>query len=228
MRRTRQTTPEAIENEAEEAARPIPRPATLAVEALLLQIGRKIAELAGAPRRRRKLARHTERRRYARAARVQHNRKGAARAAVIVSEQRWTVFANVGRATVECGRLKYTKSSRKDTRLLDDWPRLHQRGFFCLPLRWGAFGQRTRYRLHCARLPARPMFRGYAEKTEQAPGRARTGRQRQQAGCEASPTLCRSVYRAAARARWVGQVVASTADEAIETVAVEFRTDIRS
>jgi hypothetical protein len=33
------------------------------------------------------------------------------------------------------------------------------------------------------------------------------------------------VYRAAARARYVGQVVASTADEAIEAAAVEFRTD---
>jgi hypothetical protein len=30
---------------------------------------------------------------------------------------------------------------------------------------------------------------------------------------------------AAARARWVGRVIASTADETIETAAVEFRTD---
>jgi hypothetical protein len=36
-----------------------------------------------------------------------------------------------------------------------------------------------------------------------------------------------SAYRAAARARWVGQVVASTADEAIDVAAVEFRADIR-
>jgi hypothetical protein len=35
------------------------------------------------------------------------------------------------------------------------------------------------------------------------------------------------IYRAAARARWVGQVIASTADEAIEAAAVEFKTDIR-
>jgi hypothetical protein len=34
-----------------------------------------------------------------------------------------------------------------------------------------------------------------------------------------------SVYRAAARARWTGQVVASTADEAVEAAAVEFKTD---
>jgi hypothetical protein len=34
-----------------------------------------------------------------------------------------------------------------------------------------------------------------------------------------------SIYRAAARARWIGQVTASTDDEAIEAVAVEFRTD---
>jgi hypothetical protein len=34
-----------------------------------------------------------------------------------------------------------------------------------------------------------------------------------------------SVYRAAARARWVGQVVAGDADEAIEAAAIEFRTD---
>jgi hypothetical protein len=33
------------------------------------------------------------------------------------------------------------------------------------------------------------------------------------------------VYRAAARARWVGQVVACSADEAIETAAVEFHTE---
>jgi len=34
------------------------------------------------------------------------------------------------------------------------------------------------------------------------------------------------IYRAAARARWVGQVVASNADEAIEAAAVEYRTDV--
>ena len=34
-----------------------------------------------------------------------------------------------------------------------------------------------------------------------------------------------SVYRAAARARYVGQVIAADADEAIEAAAVEFRTD---
>jgi hypothetical protein len=33
------------------------------------------------------------------------------------------------------------------------------------------------------------------------------------------------VYRAAARARWVGQIIAETADEAIEAAAVEFRTE---
>jgi hypothetical protein len=35
------------------------------------------------------------------------------------------------------------------------------------------------------------------------------------------------VYRAAARARYVGQVIAVDADEAIAAAAVEFRTDIR-
>jgi hypothetical protein len=35
------------------------------------------------------------------------------------------------------------------------------------------------------------------------------------------------VYPAAARARWIGQVIASTADEAIDAAAVEFETDIR-
>ena len=35
------------------------------------------------------------------------------------------------------------------------------------------------------------------------------------------------VYRAASRARWVGQVIATSADEAIATAAVEFNTDIR-
>lgn len=41
------------------------------------------------------------------------------------------------------------------------------------------------------------------------------------------PRYAWDVYRAAARARWVGQVIASTADEAIEAAAVEFRTDIK-
>ena len=35
------------------------------------------------------------------------------------------------------------------------------------------------------------------------------------------------IYRAAARARWVGRVIAADADEAIEVAAVEFSTDIR-
>jgi hypothetical protein len=36
-----------------------------------------------------------------------------------------------------------------------------------------------------------------------------------------------TVYRAASTARWVGQVIASTADEAIEAAATEFNTDVR-
>ena len=43
-----------------------------------------------------------------------------------------------------------------------------------------------------------------------------------------SPPLQRfawDVYRAAARARWVGRVIASSADAAIEAAAVEFNTD---
>lgn len=35
------------------------------------------------------------------------------------------------------------------------------------------------------------------------------------------------VYRAAARARWVGQVIAADADEAIQAAAAEFQTDIK-
>jgi hypothetical protein len=35
------------------------------------------------------------------------------------------------------------------------------------------------------------------------------------------------VYRAASRGRWVGQVIASNAYEAIEAAAFEFNTDIR-
>jgi hypothetical protein len=35
------------------------------------------------------------------------------------------------------------------------------------------------------------------------------------------------VYRAAARARRVGRVIASTADEAIEAAAVEFLTNVK-
>ncbi len=35
------------------------------------------------------------------------------------------------------------------------------------------------------------------------------------------------VYRAAARARWVGQVIATSGDEAIEAAAVEYRTDVK-
>ncbi len=33
------------------------------------------------------------------------------------------------------------------------------------------------------------------------------------------------IYRAAARARWIGRVIASTADEAVEVAAIEYRTD---
>ena len=36
-----------------------------------------------------------------------------------------------------------------------------------------------------------------------------------------------SVYRAAARMRWMAHVIASTADEAIEAAVMEFRVDIR-
>jgi hypothetical protein len=36
-----------------------------------------------------------------------------------------------------------------------------------------------------------------------------------------------NIYRAAARARWLGMVVASHANEAIEAAAVEFRTDVK-
>jgi hypothetical protein len=35
------------------------------------------------------------------------------------------------------------------------------------------------------------------------------------------------IYRAAARARYVGQVIAADAEEAIEAAAIEFRADIR-
>jgi hypothetical protein len=35
------------------------------------------------------------------------------------------------------------------------------------------------------------------------------------------------VYRAAARARWIGRIIASSADAAIEAAAVEFKTDIK-
>jgi hypothetical protein len=43
-----------------------------------------------------------------------------------------------------------------------------------------------------------------------------------------TPPLPRwDVYRAASRARWVGQVVAISADAAIEAAAVEYRTDVR-
>jgi hypothetical protein len=42
-----------------------------------------------------------------------------------------------------------------------------------------------------------------------------------------TPRYAWYVYRAAARARWVGQVVASSADDAIEAAAVEFKTDVK-
>jgi hypothetical protein len=43
----------------------------------------------------------------------------------------------------------------------------------------------------------------------------------------ATPTVrfAWDVYRAAARARWIGRVVAASASEAIEAAAVEFNTD---
>jgi hypothetical protein len=36
-----------------------------------------------------------------------------------------------------------------------------------------------------------------------------------------------NVYRAASRGRWVGQVIASNADEAIEAAAFVFNTDVK-
>jgi 2-phospho-L-lactate guanylyltransferase (CobY/MobA/RfbA family) len=33
------------------------------------------------------------------------------------------------------------------------------------------------------------------------------------------------IYRAAARARWIGQVVATSADEPVEAAAIEFSID---
>jgi hypothetical protein len=35
------------------------------------------------------------------------------------------------------------------------------------------------------------------------------------------------VYRAAARSRWVGRVIAHSADAAIEAAAVEFKADVK-
>jgi hypothetical protein len=40
------------------------------------------------------------------------------------------------------------------------------------------------------------------------------------------PRYAWDVYRAAARSRWVGQVIAADSDEAIDAAAVEFRTDV--
>jgi hypothetical protein len=39
------------------------------------------------------------------------------------------------------------------------------------------------------------------------------------------PRFAWDIYRAAARAGWIGQVIAHSADEAIETAAAEFNTD---
>jgi hypothetical protein len=41
------------------------------------------------------------------------------------------------------------------------------------------------------------------------------------------PRYVWDVYRAAARARWVGRVIASTADEAVVAAAVEFKIDVK-
>jgi hypothetical protein len=45
-----------------------------------------------------------------------------------------------------------------------------------------------------------------------------------------SPSLQRyawDVYRAAARARWIGRVIAPNADAAVEAAAIEFNTGVR-
>ena len=53
--------------------------------------------------------------------------------------------------------------------------------------------------------------------------------ERQQARREADAArYAWDVYRVATRACWVGRVIASTADEAIEAAAVEFKTDVKS
>jgi hypothetical protein len=48
-----------------------------------------------------------------------------------------------------------------------------------------------------------------------------------QPGVKPSLRYAWTVYRAASRARWIGQVIASTADEAIAAAATEFNTDVK-
>jgi hypothetical protein len=53
------------------------------------------------------------------------------------------------------------------------------------------------------------------------------GDSRQAADCYRKVIAFRGTSTAAARARWVGRVIAHSADAAIEAAAVEFKTDIR-
>jgi hypothetical protein len=66
------------------------------------------------------------------------------------------------------------------------------------------------------------VSRHHAEDTTPTPRRHRPGRQD-----KPSPRNAWDVYRAAARARWVGRVIAADAHEAIEAAAVEFRTNVK-
>jgi hypothetical protein len=45
--------------------------------------------------------------------------------------------------------------------------------------------------------------------------------------CNPPPALPFRRYRAAGLARWVGQIIATSADEAIEAAAIKFRTDAK-
>jgi hypothetical protein len=86
------------------------------------------------------------------------------------------------------------------------------------------FQEHASRRLHCVPVAARPTFRCHAEtrRRRQTSDRAANDNK---PGVTPSLRYVWSVYRVAARARWIGQVVASTADEAIEAAAVKIRTD---
>jgi hypothetical protein len=76
------------------------------------------------------------------------------------------------------------------------------------------------------RVVARPICH-HAEETTPAPGRAHQAANDNKLGAKLSLRYAWDVYRAGARSRWVGRIIAADADEAIEAAAVEFRTDIK-
>jgi hypothetical protein len=71
------------------------------------------------------------------------------------------------------------------------------------------------------------MFQCHAEETAPARCAPAKAANDNMPGVKPAPRHVWSVHRAAAPPRWIGQVIAADATEAIEVAALEYRADIR-